>query len=784
MTRAPQESAIYGAVKRQMDTVESQFKTQLSRHQAYCEKQFEDLATRAEDRSSASERHLKKFAELAGKVSGISNETQNQIRRFDRMEVSICDFRQHVEEDLRKRDEQFEQFKQKAESSSRTLSTKFEDGQKWLREGLKNLEKKFEEKMEVHEEALQSLQDQLDMMAGEKDGQLVSQELLDASRSGGDLALPRSTSHDGSDSHTAALIAVLEQRLTDLSRKWDELHNDTHSVHEQLHDHAERIRAHGTLLEMRDKHSSTVSPVVEQLQQGHTALRQSHERHAEELGDQLNALKRRLESHEQARQGKPAAEIMNGSAEEVLTRLEECEAQLEALGRLEGLVGPLKEIVPRVVEHQASIQQLMAHHEARSGKQSLVMADDDQHRQHLERTEALERRLENLSGTLSQKPVDSRHDMQAHSTENELMQARVEALASDVNSMVDRVYNLPQISNEPRQDVEDLQERLKSLTESLTSEMQELRGRVETLSPEHPALKELAKTADSRHEEHCKRLDSMHDRMETLSRELELLSARTQEERERPSDAHNVDGALSLEHPVLKTLAETVNTRHAEHCERADAMQHSVEKLSRELELLSSRLPHEEQARTSDSQDLLSTLSLEHPALKALGETAESRHIEHRERADALHDRVESLSRELQQLGSRTGELVQPRDLQELAGTLSRELPSLKAQAEATEARHLLHSEQVEDLQSKVKALSEELQRTQEISQSRGKSSVPDVASELGGSACPQQLADLIQAVRRDEQEEQLVHGRLSLRLEEMCDGLGTVVAALTREAN
>lgn len=309
-----------------------------------------------------------------------------------------------MEEELRSKYGDFEQNVQKVASSLRVMQSSIEDGQKRQQQRIQRLEEvaaRVSNQEEVHQgfanvcARLEALENRL-----EEESQLVinTSALAAATTPPSpkqpqeELSVVRSLD-DGLVS--TSLYDLLSKRLEDLSGKVDSSLQDSHDIHAGIASQEEQLRTLRTMFEAREEHlralaervdrgdwaanlkqireaihedgkqrqlqaetSQVLSKKVEYLEQAHEQLLSTH--------DQLMA---RLSQEVPMSQLEERVEGMVALLQESQARLDSVEAlphsngavadsSQETAAYVAELVRQLKEIVPKVIDHDRSIRQL------------------------------------------------------------------------------------------------------------------------------------------------------------------------------------------------------------------------------------------------------------------------------------------------------------------------------------------------------------------------------------------------------------------------------------------
>uniref|UniRef100_A0A7S4W0W5 Uncharacterized protein n=1 Tax=Alexandrium monilatum TaxID=311494 RepID=A0A7S4W0W5_9DINO len=408
--RASYESALLNAVRRQIETFEEKVGSQISslRDQQQGERLREAAFQRLEEKMNTAEglqpRLDRRLAELTGNFKGLSDEMQAQIRRVDLMDERLWEWRRQFEEEFRQKHMELENSIQKVPSSMRVMASSIEDGQKRLGTRLQRLEADFGERNALHDDTRNTLDhvfarfDALESQRLEDHGALI--EATKAS-----LAALPSRNMIGDDNST--LITVLEQRLDDLMAKVDRMFQDTHDIHARVAEQDEQQKTLRTLFETTDGHVRALKEVVEngnwdgkvevlrQALQEESRLRLEHH-------ERMELLHSRVEFQEQVQEEMRTSQrtplrvldgedgVQNAPVQECVQRLEQVETHLELLdAELEGvradtgvgarvaeLVLQLKEIGPKIIDHERFIMDFRTSHVGAVNSERMVELED------------------------------------------------------------------------------------------------------------------------------------------------------------------------------------------------------------------------------------------------------------------------------------------------------------------------------------------------------------------------------------------------------------------------
>eukprot|EP00930_Biecheleria_cincta_P059361 TRINITY_DN450_c0_g2_i1.p1 TRINITY_DN450_c0_g2~~TRINITY_DN450_c0_g2_i1.p1 ORF type:complete len:1592 (-),score=450.31 TRINITY_DN450_c0_g2_i1:86-4759(-) len=419
--RASYESALLSAVRRQIEAFEEKVGSQIERIHTQTERAREAQICRLEEKVTAAEGQQPKLdrrlAELGGNFKGLSDEMQSQIRRVDLMDDRLWEWRHQMEEELRCKYGEFEQNVQKVASSFRVMQSSIEDGQKRQQQRIQRLEEgvasRTTSQEEIHEgfanvcarlEALEiRFEEESQFLANTSALAAADVPPHPAKLQNDELAVARCL-NDGLVS--TSLYDLLSKRLEDLSGKVDSSLQDAHDMHAGMALQEEQLRTLRTMFEAREEHiralaervdrgdwaanlkqirealhedgkqrqlqaetSQVLSKKMEYLEQAHEQLLSSHDQLAARLSQDvpMSELEERVEGMMALMQ---ASEARLDAVEALpLSRGAVTDSGQESAAHVAQLVQQLKEIVPKVIDHDRSIRQLASDVAAAANKE-------------------------------------------------------------------------------------------------------------------------------------------------------------------------------------------------------------------------------------------------------------------------------------------------------------------------------------------------------------------------------------------------------------------------------
>jgi len=398
--------------KRQIEAMEEKVGSQISHAQQQSDK-LRDAALARIDAKMANMEALqpksdRRIAEMSGNFKGLSDEMQAQIRRIDQMDSRLSERRHQFEEEIRAKFSEIEQNYQQISSSVRVASASNDDSMKRCGRRLVRLEGLVDERLASAEDVNQSLLNlharttELEDARNQDSVLFKTEELALQSAPAPSLEQPAG--------ERGALVA-LESRMTDATQKLHEWQQESHEVHARLEAQEERLKSLRTLMETKEDHYRWLNDRVEradwegrfkEIQAQVKDLEQNRVGHTEELKLAQQRVERQEEAHEamgdQVRklqertlalnvEGNGAgmhlptpAELLvgmdnEGSSSQIAERLSASEESIKALtsemerigqgdsvlaSHVGTLVAQLKQVAPKVMQHDASLRDLSA----------------------------------------------------------------------------------------------------------------------------------------------------------------------------------------------------------------------------------------------------------------------------------------------------------------------------------------------------------------------------------------------------------------------------------------
>ncbi|CAE8655545.1 unnamed protein product [Polarella glacialis] len=412
--RASYESALLAAVRRQIEVFEEKVGGQIARIQSQSDRTREGILARLEEKISAAEslqpKLDRRLAELGGNFKGLSDEMQTQIRRVDLMDDRLWEWRHQMEEELRHKYADFEQNVQKVTSGFRIMTASIEENQKRQQQRLQRIEADLGERFAIQEELCENFKDTCTRLEALEDHRMDDESMANGISRALVLSEPPADSsggHRGSmngvdDLAHTTLYKIVSQRVEDISERLDHTFQDSHDLHSRLASQEEQVKTLRTIFDTREDH---LRVLVERVDRGDwdskvERINQASQQDGKirlEQSERLELLSRRVDFLEQAqeelsrsqdvllqsqdedplRRGNAPGEISDdvaASLQACFERLAESETRIAALStefqvvssetnlapRVGALVAQLKDIVPKVIDHERAIRDLKA----------------------------------------------------------------------------------------------------------------------------------------------------------------------------------------------------------------------------------------------------------------------------------------------------------------------------------------------------------------------------------------------------------------------------------------
>lgn len=398
--------------KRQIEAMEEKVGTQISQAQQQSDKLRDAALARIEAKLATIEalqpKSDRRIAEMSGNFKGLSDEMQSQIRRIDQMDSRLLERRHQFEEEIRAKFSEIEQNYQQISSSVRVANASNDDNMKRCGRRLVRLEGLVDERLASAEDVNQSLLNlharitELEDVRNQDSVLFKEEELALQSAPAPSLEQPAG--------ERGALVA-LECRMTEATQKLHEWQQESHEVHARLEAQEERLKSLRTLMETKEDHYRWLNDRVEradwegrfkELQAQIKDLEQNRVGHTEELKLAQQRVERQEEAHEamsdQMRKLQERTQALNvdsngagmhlpapaellvgmdngGPSSQMVERLsaseesiKELTSEIERIGRgdsmlashVGSLVEQLKQVAPKVMQHDASLRDLAA----------------------------------------------------------------------------------------------------------------------------------------------------------------------------------------------------------------------------------------------------------------------------------------------------------------------------------------------------------------------------------------------------------------------------------------
>lgn len=287
----------------------------------------------------------RRLAELSGNFQGISAEVQVQIRRIDQIDSRLRSWKQELEDMIEARFAELEKNFHQIESSARLSSSSSEDSiNRWSRRLLR-LEGLIDERTAAADDVNQSL---LNLHAR------LSQVEDARDQDVGLMPLPVQSAIQAEET---GVLSVLQTQLADATSKLQRWQSESHDLHLRVEAQEERLKSLRTLMETKDECVRSLSDRVE---------RADWEGQCKELQDQLVSLANSCQRVELEMCQKERVAAVEEEAKGCIRRIEKLEGHLEVpepatnetLTNIKALLEQLKEVAPKVIEHEALLRDL------------------------------------------------------------------------------------------------------------------------------------------------------------------------------------------------------------------------------------------------------------------------------------------------------------------------------------------------------------------------------------------------------------------------------------------
>ncbi|CAJ1377475.1 unnamed protein product [Effrenium voratum] len=317
--RAPSDD-VMSIVRRHLEATEEKLSVQIGKVQQQSDKLRETAFARVDAKlcgfESAQPKFDRRLAELSGNYQGLSDEVQSQIRRVDQLDTRLRTWRQELEEMIRAKFSELERSNQQIISTSRVSSACSEDNiNRWTRR-LIRLEGVVDERMAAADDVNQSLLNLHARLSQIEEGQEVILSPVQ----------PISREADG------GAMAV----------RWLD---ESHDLHARMEAQEERLKSLRTLIDTREDCVRALSDRLERTDCD-ARLRELHDRVQE-----TEKCCHELGLHKENKCSDRLAELEK--------RFEDVtERNFTSVG---DVLQQLKQVAPRVMEHEAMLQDLTAY---------------------------------------------------------------------------------------------------------------------------------------------------------------------------------------------------------------------------------------------------------------------------------------------------------------------------------------------------------------------------------------------------------------------------------------
>lgn len=411
LARAGQDNAVLLAVRKQMEALEDKLSTQINRVQQQGDKLREAAFSRYDSKLDVVETNHPKMerrlAELAGSLRGLSDEMQNQIRRIHQTDTRLYEWRSQLEEEIRAKLGEIEQNQQNMASTIRVHKNTNDDSHKKYNQRLMRLEALTEERLAGIDDINQSVM-QLHARLRE-----VEDAAADHARHMAISLIPGPQTslveRDVGSVVVAGNFSSLETQANSLQRQIDGIQAETNDMVTRMESQEERYKSLRTFNETKEEQYRTLTDrlardnvegrlrEVQARTHGIEARMQEFEASRVEAVEQMDVVQRRLDGAEAASEELGTAvrrlqdrgldlagaggmggygygyNDVGGGAQEVLDfvsgRLKDLDdraeehsrsvrADDELSSRVASLVAALKDVAPKVINHENCLKQV------------------------------------------------------------------------------------------------------------------------------------------------------------------------------------------------------------------------------------------------------------------------------------------------------------------------------------------------------------------------------------------------------------------------------------------
>lgn len=305
-------AAMKQQVERLMESLEDKLQNQLHREAVERQHHIARLEDKLKEMEGMKAFQDKKKAEFDGKLKGLSEELQTQIRRQDAVDARLYEFRRQMDDEFTKKHMQFEQqLHQKVSSSSRIVQSTTDEVHKKTDLRIMRHEQEIAATLQDVQERLAAMEDNHEHMVHfhtrlQAIEDSHASEVVDTMvpvavaprRGGGDpLGL--------GEVDSSPLLALFDRRMKDMSEKVERVHQDSLEMQSTCKEHEVELKTLRTLSDTREEHYRWLTDRVERtdweqkLEQMRLTLQAEMDMKSEQ-NERLEVLARKVELQEQA----------------------------------------------------------------------------------------------------------------------------------------------------------------------------------------------------------------------------------------------------------------------------------------------------------------------------------------------------------------------------------------------------------------------------------------------------------------------------------------------------
>eukprot|EP00931_Biecheleriopsis_adriatica_P107436 TRINITY_DN8177_c0_g1_i1.p1 TRINITY_DN8177_c0_g1~~TRINITY_DN8177_c0_g1_i1.p1 ORF type:complete len:599 (+),score=161.53 TRINITY_DN8177_c0_g1_i1:160-1797(+) len=410
VSSAKADHVVMAAVKGHVSSLEDKLGTEIRRVQQQGDRLREAAFSRVESKLSAVEslqpKYDRRMAELSGNVKGLSDEMQSQLRRIDQMDSRLWEWRHQLEEELRSRITEVEQAVQQLTSSQRVAKTSNEEALKRLTQRVLRVEGVVDEHHSHAEETNRGLLQLHSRISELEEGHNLHAAHSEEMKSRRALAFEAEGESGVAAAAMEGRLAELDLQVKEAVQKLDTLQQESHDLRSRVEMQDEKGKSLRTLHDAKEEqYRSMLDRIERENLDGRMKVLQAKVQEMEtqsvSTAEQLMIANQKLESLEQdatvagakgyrlpsPRFERPgtmtptsAGDLIEVHGTKAVTeevrscslrldqldsRLSSVDADVEALKseqsiypHVSALVSQLKDITPKVIQHEAGLRDL------------------------------------------------------------------------------------------------------------------------------------------------------------------------------------------------------------------------------------------------------------------------------------------------------------------------------------------------------------------------------------------------------------------------------------------